>query len=101
MLVVSCTGALTAAEQAPASSSAINGRNDDARLLRTVIIAALTSTARSYPSRVECQFQSKAGQIALDHIRSVDKSRLVRKLGVLDSATAQEVCTTLQELFEY
>ena len=71
------------------------------RYLRTVIIAALTSTARSYPSRIDCQFQGKAGQVALDHIRSVDKSRLVRKLGALDTATSQEVCTRLQELFEY
>ena len=70
------------------------------RYLRTVIIAALTSTARSYPSRVDCQFQGKAGQIALDHIRSVDKSRLIRKLGVLDAATAQDVCDRLVELFQ-
>ena len=51
------------------------------RYLRTVTIAALTSVGRDYPSRVNCQFQGKAGQVALDHIRSVDKSRLVRKLG--------------------
>lgn len=69
--------------------------------LRTVAIAALTSTQRAYPSRVDCQFQGKAGQVALDHIRSVDKTRLVRKLGVLDAATAQEVCTRLVELFQY
>lgn len=71
------------------------------RYLRTVTIAALTSSARSYPSRVDCQFQGKAGQVALDHIRSVDKSRLVKKLGSLDAATAQAVCERLMELFQY
>lgn len=71
------------------------------RYLRTVTIAALTSSSRSYPSRVDCQFQGKAGQVALDHIRSVDKSRLVKKLGVFDSATAQQVCQRLLELFQY
>ena len=71
------------------------------RYLRTVIIAALTSKARNYPSRVDCQFQGKDGQVALDHLRSVDKSRLVRKLGGLASATAQAVCAKLLELFAY
>ena len=71
------------------------------RYLRTVTIAALTSTRRDYPSRVDCTFQGKEGQVALDHIRSVDKSRLVRRLGVLPKATAQEVCDRLQEIFQY
>lgn len=71
------------------------------RYLCTVTIAALTSTVRNYPSRVDCQFQGKAGQVALDHIRSVDKLRLVRRLGVLSAATAQEVCERLNELFRY
>lgn len=71
------------------------------RYLRTVTIAALTSSARSYPSRVDCQFQGKAGQVALDHIRSVNKSRLVKKLGSLDAATAQAACERLTELFQY
>lgn len=71
------------------------------RYLRTVTVAALTSTRRDYPSRVDCRFQSKEGQIALDHIRSVDKARLVRKLGALPAATAQEMCARLQEMFGF
>jgi len=71
------------------------------RHLRTVTIAALTSTRRDYPSRVDCTFQGKEGQVALDHLRSVDKTRLVRRLGTLSKATAQAVCELLQELFQY
>ena len=71
------------------------------RHLRTVTVAALTSTRRDYPSRVDCTFQNKEGQVALDLIRSVDKTRLVRRLGVLSKATAQAVCDRLQELFQY
>jgi len=71
------------------------------RYFPTVAIAALTSTGRSYPSRVDCHFQERDGQLALDHIRSVDKSRLVRKLGTLSSAAAQAVCAKLLELFAY
>ncbi len=71
------------------------------RHLRTVIIAALTSSQQAYPSRVDCEFQGKAGQVALDYIRPVDKTGLVRKLGVLEAVTAQAVCARLGELFEY
>ncbi|UOQ75116.1 type II toxin-antitoxin system PemK/MazF family toxin [Hymenobacter cellulosilyticus] len=71
------------------------------RYLRTVTIAALTSTQREYPSRVDCTFQGKQGQVALDHIRSVDKTRLVRRLGVLPQATAEQVCDRLLEIFQY
>ena len=71
------------------------------RYLRTVTIAALTSTRRDYPSRVDCTFQGKVGQVALDHIRFVDKTRLARRLGVLPNAQAQAVCDRLLELFQY
>jgi len=71
------------------------------QFLRTVTITALTSTQRAYPSRVDCQFQGKAGQVALDHIRSVDKVRLICKLGIISTATAKEVCDRLSELFQY
>jgi mRNA interferase MazF len=75
--------------------------NELNRHLRTVIIAALTSTRRNYPSRVNCEFQAKEGQVVLDQIRSVDKTRLIRKLGALPDSAAQEVCVVLQELFQY
>jgi mRNA interferase MazF len=71
------------------------------RYLRTVTIAALTSSQRAYPSRVDCQFQGRDGQVALDHIRSVDKTRLVRKLGVISEVTAKEICERLAMLFRY
>lgn len=71
------------------------------RHLRTVTIAALTSSQRAYPSRVDCEFQGKAGQVALDHIWSVDKTRLVRRLGNFSADTAQEMCARLVELFQY
>lgn len=73
--------------------------NETNKFLNTVTIAALTSTQKAYPIRIDCVFEGKTGQIALDQIRSVDKIRLVKKLGVLDTSTAQSVCNTLQELF--
>ena len=75
--------------------------NELNRYLRTVVVAAMTSSERSYPSRVACRFQGKTGQVALDHLRSVGKSRLVKKLGVISAATAREVCSQLADMFRY
>jgi mRNA interferase MazF len=70
-------------------------------ILATVTIAAMTSGIKSYPQRVNCTFQNKSGQIALDHIRSVSKIRLKKKLGVMDEKTCKKVCETLTEFFSF
>jgi mRNA interferase MazF len=69
------------------------------RAVSTVIIAPMTTTRRGWPTRVEISFQGKTGEIALDQIRAVDKLRLVKRLGKLDSKTANAVLDTLGELF--
>ena len=67
--------------------------------IATVIIAPMTTRGRAYPTRVACEFQGRHGEIALDQMRVVDKSRLVRQLGVLDAATQQLVLETLAAMF--
>jgi mRNA interferase MazF len=70
-------------------------------MLATVTIAAMTSAIRKYPHRVNCIFQNKNGQIALDHIRSISKLRLVKKVGVMDEKICRQVCESLNELFSF
>jgi len=67
--------------------------------LRTVIVAPMTTTIRAYPSRVSLTFARKKGQVALDQIRTIDKSRLVRRLGRLDDSTGAQIATVLIEMF--
>ena len=67
--------------------------------VQTVIIAPMTTTIRSYPTRVSVRFQGKSGQIALDQIRSVDRRRLVRKLGTVSPSAAESTSATLVEMF--
>ena len=67
--------------------------------LHTVIVAPLTSRGFAAPFRVPCRFENKDGQIALDHLRAVDKARLMRKLGQLDDATANSVLAVLADMF--
>ncbi len=68
--------------------------------IRTVIIAPMTTRGQSYPTRVPCRFQRRNGQVVLDQIRSVDRSRLVKKLGRIDANTATAVLDVLREMFE-
>ena len=67
--------------------------------LRTAIIAPMTTKGQAYPTRVACRFKGKDGQIVLDQIRTVDQSRLIKKLGRLDAKTAAEVLDRLAEMF--
>ncbi len=66
----------------------------------TVIIAPLTSQGRDYPTRVGCTFQGVAGQVVLDQIRTVDKGRLVKRLGRLPSPVGERVLGVLVEMFQ-
>lgn len=69
------------------------------RWVRTAIVAPMTTKGQPYPTRVHCEFQGKEGQVVLDQIRTVDKSRLVRKLGRISKTTQKEVLKTLAEMF--
>lgn len=69
------------------------------RYIETVIIAPMTTRGRQYPTRIPVRFQRKNGQIVLDQIRTVDKTRLVKRLGAIDEATAQKVLAVLNEMF--
>lgn len=69
------------------------------RNLRTAIVAPMTTRGHAYPSRVPCRFKGKAGQVVLDQIRTVDRARLVKRLGKLEGSTASAVLDVLREMF--
>ena len=69
------------------------------RHISTVIVAPMTTKGHPYPTRIPVRFRRKEGQIVLDQIRTVDKIRLVRKLGKIDQSTAQKVLAILGEMF--
>lgn len=69
------------------------------KYINTLIIAPMTSTIKDYPTRVLVNFDDKKGSIVLDQIRTVDKSRILKKLGTLDPKVAALVLTTLMKMF--
>ena len=74
---------------------------DELSSLGTVIIAPMTSKGFAYPSRVRCIFDGKEGLILLDQLRTVDKSRLLKQLGTLETSIQIAVCQKLQEMFAF
>lgn len=67
--------------------------------IATVIIAPLTSKLRNYPTRVPCKVDGKQGQVVLDQIRTVDKSRQIKKIATLNKITQTKVLNVLREMF--
>ncbi len=71
------------------------------RYIRTVIVAPMTTAGKDYPTRVSCKFKTKKGQIVLDQIRTIDKTRLIKKLGSINPDTQLEIISVLQRLFAF
>ena len=69
------------------------------RHVQTVIVAPMTAKCQPYPTRVACTFQGKRGQIVSDQIRAIDRIRLVKRLGKLNSGQSADVLAVLGALF--
>ena len=67
--------------------------------IQTIIVAPLTKGSHTYPFRVACRFQGKSGHIDLDQIRTVDRERLVRRLGAVSPQALRRSLMVLQEMF--
>jgi mRNA interferase MazF len=67
--------------------------------IATVIVAPMTTKGRDYPTRVACRFQGKCGQIVLDQMQTVDKVRLVKRLGRIKPSFQGRVLAVLAEMF--
>ena len=66
--------------------------------LQTVIIAPMTTKSHDYPTRVKVDFQDKTGWIVLDQIRTVDRKRLTKRLGMIDKRTVRKVKSVIKEM---
>jgi len=66
----------------------------------TVTVAPLTSTLKKYPTRIDCNVNGKKGQIVIDQIRSIDKSRLIKKISSINEVTSEKVYKTIVAYFK-
>ncbi len=78
---------------------AILSPDETNRFIDTVIVAPISSKGHRYPTRIPCTLDGKKGQVILDQIRTVDKARLVNRMGRLDRPTQKAVLDVLAEMF--
>ncbi len=73
---------------------------NEMNVLKTVIVAPMTSKGFDFVFRPKIKFEKKDGLVLLDQIRTVDKTRLVKKLGIVDKKTSQDISKMLVRMFE-
>ena len=67
--------------------------------IKTLIVAPMTSKIKDYPTHIPVFFDDKEGRIVLSQIRTIDSSRIIKKLGALNNKTASLLLDTLREMF--
>ena len=72
--------------------------NEMNKYISTVIIAPMTSQSRSYPTRVPLKFKKKDGWVVLDQLRTVDKRRLIKRIGKVDQKTIRSIKSIIKEM---
>jgi mRNA interferase MazF len=73
--------------------------NEMNRHLQTIVIAPLTSSSKPYPTRVEIKQKHTEGWVVLDQIRTVDRTRIIRKLGNLTEDEIEAVKAVIMETY--
>ncbi len=64
--------------------------------LGTVLVAPITSTHKPWPTRLPIQLQAQRSSVALDQMRSLDRSRLVSAIEHIDPEPALAI---LRDMF--
>jgi len=69
------------------------------RHLRTLVIAPVTSQSKKYPTRLEIAIEGKSNWIAVDQIRTIDKTRVIRKIAELSPRDMQKLKAMIRETY--
>jgi len=67
--------------------------------LKTIVIAPITTSSKKYPTRIEVKHDNKIGWIVLDQIRTIDKQRIIKPLGILTKPEIKELKSILKETY--
>ncbi|MEJ1967240.1 MAG: type II toxin-antitoxin system PemK/MazF family toxin [Rhizomicrobium sp.] len=69
--------------------------------IRTVVIVPLTSEPKGFPGRIRLRFQNRDGEVGIDQLRAVDKSRLLRRIGTVKGDDARRISDALVDFFSF
>ena len=78
---------------------AVISPNEMNKHLRTVVVAPMTTNSKNYPTRVEIKHDNKIGWVVLDQVRTIDKLRVIKILGLLSKPEIKEVKAIIKETF--
>lgn len=73
--------------------------NEINKFLKTIVVAPMTTNLKKYPTRIEVKHNNKKGMIAIDQIRTIDKSRIIKKFDQLSKSEIQKCKDILRETF--
>lgn len=73
--------------------------NEMNKYLNTVVIAPMTSASKPYPTRVQVKHNKTKGWIVLDQVRTIDKKRILKKLGRITAKEIEVTKIILKEIF--
>ena len=73
--------------------------NEMNRYLQTIVIAPMTSTSKTYPTRIQIKHTKIKGWIVLDQIRTIDRLRIIKVLDTLSEKEIYTIKATLQETY--
>ncbi|WP_445954913.1 type II toxin-antitoxin system PemK/MazF family toxin [Yeosuana sp.] len=73
--------------------------NEINKFLRTIVVAPMTTNLKNYPTRIKVKHNGKKGMIAIDQIRTIDKSRIIKKFDQLTKSEIQKCKDIIRETF--
>jgi mRNA interferase MazF len=73
--------------------------NEINKFLKTIVVAPMTTNLKKYPTRIEVKHNDKKGMIAIDQIRTIDKSRILKKFDRLSKSEIQICKDIIRETF--
>lgn len=78
---------------------AVISPNEMNKYLQTIVVAPLTSSSKPYPTRIEIKQTKTKGWVVLDQIRTVDRTRIIKKLGNLTTTEIEAVKAVIMETY--
>lgn len=73
--------------------------NEMNKYLNTIVIAPMTSSSKSYPTRIEMNSNNRKGWVVIDQIRTIDKERITKKIGKLTDSEILKIKSVIKETF--
>ncbi|QLG43979.1 type II toxin-antitoxin system PemK/MazF family toxin [Costertonia aggregata] len=73
--------------------------NEINRFLNTIVVAPMTTNLKKYPTRIQVGHNNKKGMVAIDQIRTIDKSRIIKKFDRLTKSEIQNCKDVIKETF--